>query len=68
VISDAVDGSPGNYSAAAPLLFKAYYPQFNPDDFELIEILTAIGVAVAAVMTLTGSLVATAGGVLFAEP
>ena len=63
---DAVSSAPGNYSALAPALFSDYYPSYTASEFSLIEILTAIGVGVAAVGALTGNALAGAVGTLFA--
>lgn len=63
---EAVNSAPGNYSALAPGLFKEYYPSYDASDFSLIEIITAIGVGVAALGALTGNALAGAAGTLFA--
>ncbi len=63
---EAVNSAPGNYSALAPALFAEYYPSYTASEFSLIEILTAIGAGVAAIGALTGNVLATAAGTLFA--
>lgn len=63
---EAVGSAPANYSALAPGLFTEYYPQYTASEFSLIEIITAIGVGVAAIGALTGNALAGAAGTLFA--
>jgi hypothetical protein len=54
-----------NYTARAPVLFKTFSEASDSSNFLMIEILTAIGVAVAALLTLTGAAAAGAAGVIF---
>ena len=61
-----MDGSPGNYSALAPSLFSTYYPSYTASEFSLIEIITAIGMGVAALGAMTGNPLLGVAGTLFA--